>query len=77
MQHESFTLIICYLEWRSCSFRQNKYPGILMAQLLFSQIQRAPGQNFGKVGKSLHWVFITPSAQCGGRESAVHTLQVP
>ena len=40
--------------------------------MLFSQIQQVPGQNFRKVGKSLHWVISTPSAQCGRRESAVH-----
>ena len=67
----------CYLVWRSCSFRQNKYTRILMAQMLFSQIQQAPDQNFGKVGKSLHCVFSTPSAQCGRRESAVNALRAP
>ena len=61
----------CYLVWRSCSFRQNKYTRILMVQMLFSQIQQAPDQNFGKVGKSLHCVFSTPSAQCGRRENAL------
>ena len=34
-----------------------------MAQVLFSKIQQAPNQNFGKAEKSLHCVFNTPSAQ--------------
>ena len=58
-------------------FTQNKYTQILLTQVFFSKIQQAPGQNFGKVGKSLHCIFNTLSAQYWCRESAVHTLRAP
>ena len=49
----------------------------MMPQMLFSQIQQAPGQNYGKAEKSLHWVFNTPSAQWVRRESAMQALRSP
>ena len=54
----SFTLPISYmffihLKWRSSSFRLHQAFPIFMIQMLFSQIQQAPGPDFRKVGKSL------------------------
>ena len=51
MQHVKLILRISNLVWRSCSFnnRHNKISLILMAQMLFSLIQKVPGQNFEKV----------------------------
>ena len=42
------------LKWISSSFRQNQVFPILMARMIFSQIQQAPGPDFRKEGKSLH-----------------------
>ena len=42
------------LKWRFISFRLHQILPSLMVQVLFSQIQQAPGPDFRKVGKSLH-----------------------
>ena len=54
----SFTLLISYmvlihLKWCSNSFRLYQVFPILMVQMLFSQIQQAPGPDLRKVGKPL------------------------
>ena len=73
----SFTLLVRYMVWRSCSFRQytffSNYDGL---NAIFP-IQQPPCQNFGKVRKSLQCIFNKPSAQCRRREGAVHALRAP
>ena len=46
------------LKWQSSSFRLQQIFPILMIKILFSQIQKAPGPDFRKVGKSLLSGFI-------------------
>ena len=45
-------LILIYLKLQSSSFRLYQFFPILMVQMLFSQIQQAPGPDFRLVGKS-------------------------
>ena len=46
--------LIIHLKLWSSSFRLHQIFPILMVQMLFSQIQQAPGSNFRKVLKSLN-----------------------
>ena len=41
------------LKWRSSSFRLHQVFTTLMVQMIFFQIQQAPGPDFIKVGKPL------------------------
>ena len=51
----SFSLLISSMlfNWQSSYFRLQQIFPILMIQMLFPQIQQAPGPDFRKVGKSL------------------------
>ena len=46
-------MVLINLKWRSSSFRLHQVFPTLMVQMIFFQIQQAPGPYFRKVGKSL------------------------
>ena len=50
--------LLINLKWWSCSFELHQVFPTLMVQMIFSQIQMAPGPDFREVGKSFLFCCI-------------------